>query len=51
MIVKDSQLHQTEWPIVLTPEQREQLIKEKIARLATWHRRQQTNDLKDCERS
>jgi hypothetical protein len=36
---------------VLTPEQREQLIKEKIARLATWYRRRQTNDLKDCERS
>jgi hypothetical protein len=51
MIVKDSQLHQTEWPIVLTPEQREQFLKEKIARLAVWYQRRQTNDLKDCERS
>jgi hypothetical protein len=51
MIVKESQLHQTEWPVVLTPEQREQLIKEKIARLAVWYRCQQPNDLKDCERS
>jgi len=51
MIVKNSQLHQTEWPVVLTPEQRDQLIKEKIARLATWYQRQQPNDLKDCERS
>jgi hypothetical protein len=37
MIVKDSQLHQqdpdrTEWPVTLTPEQREQLLREKISR-------------------
>lgn len=51
MIVKDSQLQQTEWPIVLTPEQREQLLKEKIARIAAWCRHQQTNDHKDLERS
>jgi hypothetical protein len=37
MIVKDSQLQKpvpdrTEWPQTLTPEQREQLLREKIAR-------------------
>ena len=52
MIVKDSQLHTTEWPLVLTPEQREQLIREKFARLA--HRCQHLknndhNDHKDRE--
>lgn len=51
MIVKDSQLHQTEWPVVLTPEQREQLLKEKVARLAIWYRQSKTNDHKDLERS
>ena len=51
MIVKDSQLHQTEWPQVLTPEQREQLIKEKVARLAVWYQHLKTDDHKDCERS
>ena len=39
MIVKDSQLQKqvldrTEWPLTLTPEQREQLLQEKIARAA-----------------
>jgi len=47
MIVKDSQLHQTEWPIVLTPEQREQLIKEKVARFTAWYQHSKTNDHKD----
>jgi Spy/CpxP family protein refolding chaperone len=52
MIVKDSQLHhQTEWPQVLTPEQREQLIQEKFARLATWYQHLKSNDQKDCEHS
>ena len=51
MIVKDSQLHQTEWSIVLTPEQREQLLKEKIARLAVWYQHSKPNDHKDCEHS
>ena len=51
MIVKDSQLHQTEWPQVLTPEQREQLLKEKVARIVAWNQRQKTNDHKDLERS
>ena len=49
MIVKNSQLHQTEWPLVLTPEQREQLIREKVARLTAWYQRQQTNDHKERE--
>ena len=51
MIVKDSQLHQTEWPDVLTPEQREQFIQEKIARIAAWYQHLKTNDHKDLERS
>ena len=51
MIVKDSQLHQTEWPLVLTPEQLEQLIQEKVARLAAWYQHSKTDDHKDCERS
>ena len=51
MIVKDSQLHQTEWPLVLTPEHREQLIQEKVARLAAWYQHSKTDDHKDCERS
>ena len=51
MIVKESQLHHTDWPVVLTPEQREQLLKEKVARIAAWYRHQQTHDHKDLERS
>jgi len=51
MIVKDSQLHQTEWPLVLTPEQREQLIQEKFARLAARYQHLKTNDHKDREHS
>jgi hypothetical protein len=51
MIVKNSQLHQTEWPLVLTPEQLEQLIQEKIARLSAWYQYSKTDDHKDCERS
>ena len=48
MIVKDSQLHhQTEWPLVLTPEQLEQLIREKFARLAARHQHLKTNDHND----
>jgi len=50
MIVKDSQLHhQTEWPQVLTPEQREQLIQEKVARFTAWYQHSKTNDHKDRE--
>ena len=51
MIVKDSQLHTTEWPLVLTPEQREQLIKEKVARFTAWYQQAKTNDQKNCEHS
>jgi hypothetical protein len=36
MIVKDSQL-QTEWPVIMTPAQREQLVQEKLARALVWH--------------
>ena len=49
MIVKDSQLHQTEWPIVLTPEQREQLLREKVARLSAWYQHSKIDDHKDRE--
>ena len=51
MIVKDSQLHTTEWPLVLTLEQREQLIQEKVARLVAWYQHSKTNDHKDREHS
>jgi hypothetical protein len=51
MIVKESQLHRTEWPQVLTPEQREQLIREKVARIAAWYQHLKINDHKDLERS
>ena len=45
MIVKDSQLQKqvpdrTEWPLTLTPEQREQPLQEKIARAARAHQKQ-----------
>ena len=36
MIVKDSQL-QKDWPVELTPEQREQFLKEKADRLYAWY--------------
>ena len=58
MKIKQSQLHtaipkQTEWPNVLTPEQREQLIQEKLALAAIWHRQLREHDLvdSDAERS
>jgi hypothetical protein len=47
MIVKDSQLHTTEWPIVLTPDQREQLIQEKFARLVARYQHLKPNDHND----
>jgi hypothetical protein len=43
MIVKDSQL-QTEWPIVMTPAQREQLLQEKLARATAWHQSLKQHD-------
>jgi len=52
MIVKESQLHnrrETEWPVTLTPQQREEFLKEKFARVVAWRQRQQKNDHKDLE--
>ncbi len=43
MIVKDSQL-QREWPVTLTPEQREEFLKEKIARAQAWYSLMQKHD-------
>lgn len=37
MILKDSQLQKQEWPVTLTPEQREQFLQEKIARVQAWY--------------
>lgn len=48
MIVKNSQLHQlpdTQWPVELTPQQREQLLQEKLARVAVLHRNMKKHDL------
>jgi len=36
MIVKDSQL-QKAWPVELTPEQREQFLREKAERVQAWY--------------
>ena len=36
MILKESQL-QKDWPTTLSPEQREQFLKEKIARAQAWY--------------
>ncbi len=56
MIVKESQLHQlpyTEWPLELTPQQREQLLQEKLARMVAWQNHFRNHDLiqPDVERS
>jgi hypothetical protein len=58
MKIKESQLHQqipkfTEWPNVLTPEQRDQLIREKLAVAALWHKQLKKHDFVDsnAERS
>ena len=51
MIVKDSQL-QTEWPVIMTPAQREQLVQEKLARALVWHQYLKQNDKQkqlDCK--
>lgn len=48
MIIKDSQLHQlpdTQWPLELTPQQREQLLKEKLARMQAWQHQLKKHDL------
>ena len=44
MIVKDSQL-QREWPTELTPEQREQFLQEKIARVRAWYQHLKDHEL------
>jgi hypothetical protein len=52
MILKDSQLHnhrETEWPVTLTPQQREEFLKEKVARVVAWCQRQQKHDHEDLE--
>ena len=54
MIVKNSQLHpqvpdRTEWPQTLTPEQREQLLREKLARATRTHQQRYENT--DCANS
>lgn len=36
MIVKESQL-QKDWPVTLSPEQREQFLREKVARVQAWY--------------
>ena len=52
MIVKESQLQQ-EWPVTLTPEQREQFLQEKIARVQAWYQYLKKHDQHktDLERS
>jgi len=53
MIVKDSQLQrrETEWPVTLTPQQRDEFLKEKIARVTAWYQHQKKHDRKNLERS
>ena len=43
MIVKESQL-QTEWPVTLTPEQRQQFLREKTARVQAWYQYLEKHD-------
>ncbi len=52
MIVKESQL-QKDWPVTLSPEQREQFLKEKIARVQAWYQYLKEHDKcnTDLERS
>ena len=48
MIVKDSQLHQfpdTQWPVELTPQQRQQLLQEKLVRMKAWQQVLKKHDL------
>ena len=54
MIVKNSQLQKpvpdcTEWPVTLTPQQREQLLREKMDRAIRAH--QQRYEHTDCANS
>ena len=52
MIVKESQL-QKDWPVELTPELREQFLKEKADRLFEWYQQLNKHDRQvlDLERS
>jgi hypothetical protein len=48
MIIRDSQLHplpDTEWPLELTPQQREQLLQEKLTRMIAWQHQLKKHDL------
>ena len=48
MIIKNSQLQQlpdTQWPLELTPQQREQLLQEKLARVIAWQHQLKKHDL------
>ena len=48
MIVKDSQLQHvpdTQWPVELTPLQREQLLQEKLTRMRAWQQVLKKHDL------
>ena len=48
MIVKDSQLQHvpdTQWPVELTPQQREQLLQEKLACMQAWQQVLKKHDL------
>lgn len=49
MIVKDSQL-QKEWPVTLTPEQREEFLKEKAARVQAWYQHLKKHDQHKLDR-
>jgi Spy/CpxP family protein refolding chaperone len=52
MKIKESQLqrqYQTDWPTQLTPEQREQFLLEKIARVSEWYKRVQQHKDHDIE--
>ena len=48
MIVKDSQLQHvpdTQWPVELTPQQRQQLLQEKLVRIQAWQQVLKKHDL------
>jgi hypothetical protein len=48
MIIKDSQLQQlpdTQGPLELSPQQRQQLLQEKFARVIAWHHQLKNYDL------
>lgn len=49
MIVKESRLQQ-DWPVTLTPEQREQFLQEKVDRLQAWYHYLKKHD-KSCKQN